>query len=348
MAARSASAVKRGIAESDAIHVAVVERRCRLDERLRQRVEAETGPLGAHRLGRGRDEGAFEPEDRDQSARWAPSPPPVRWPTGRRRRGSCRAATTARRRTRAAPRPASTTGASALTVNSSFSAWLTSRERMSTSGTTISVTPPRSLWVSNSGSSSAPGRFGPSAQAPASTTAPAQAMAGDRRHQRVQRPARARCAGDARGAGAAGRGHRSRRRSTARLRDDPPLVDAEGGDEHEQHGAGNERLAARLGAEGERVGEPHGRRHRGTGEERPAAGVLHRRRRRLELVADDAEVGAHGLPRVGEREDAGERVRVVDPRDQPGEHDEHERDGDERREAQPAGQVGRRRDRRRR
>ena len=202
---------------------------------------------------------------------------------------------------------------------------------MSTSGDTISVTPPRSLWVSNSGSASAPGRLGPSAQAPASTTAPAQTMAGtvvtsgcSDLPSTVRGSTFEALAQQGEGA-EAGADH-------GEAGDDPPLVDAEGGDEHEQHGTGDERLAAGLGPEGERVGEPHRRRHRRSGEERPAAGVLDRRRRRLEVVADDTEVGTHGLPRVGEREHAGERVGVVHPRHQPGEHDEHERDGDERRE----------------
>ena len=62
-------------------------------------------------------------------------------------------------------------GASACTVNSSVFAWLTRRWRMSTSGLMISVTPPRSLWVSNHGSAAAPGRCGAIAQAPASTMA---------------------------------------------------------------------------------------------------------------------------------------------------------------------------------
>ncbi len=218
---------------------------------------------------------------------------------------------------------------------------------MSTSGETISVTPPRSLCVSNSGSASAPGRLGPSAHAPASTTAAAQSDGRDRGHERVERPAEhgARSTFEAltqQGEGAeAGADDRQ-------AADDPALVDAEGGDEHEQHGAGDECLAAGLGAEGERVGEPHGRGHRRSGEERPAADVLDRWRRRLEVVADQPEVGTHGLPRVGEREHARERVRVVHPRDQPGEHDEHQGNGDERRDAGADASRRRHRGRRRR
>ena len=81
--------------------------------------------------------------------------------------------------------------------------------------------------------------------------------------------------------------------------------------------------------------------HRRPGDERPARAVRHRRRGRLELALDDVEVGAHGLPRRRQRERPAERRRVVDPRHRPGEHDQHQRDGDERRHAQQAQQVRR-------
>ena len=69
-------------------------------------------------------------------------------------------------------------GAVAVIVNICVSAWLTIRDRMSTSGLTISVTPPRPLWVSNSGSAFAPGRCGATAQAPATTSAAAPSTPG--------------------------------------------------------------------------------------------------------------------------------------------------------------------------
>ena len=198
-------------------------------------------------------------------------------------------------------------GASACTVNSSVSAWLTRRWRMSTSGLMISVTPPRSLWVSNHGSASAPGRCGAIAQAPASTSAVAPMSGTTSRAngwrsvtedgaRRARRPQAQHGESDE-----AGTDDEQAARHTV-------LVHAEGGDEHEEHGAGHERLATRLGPERERVRQPDHRAHGRARHERPASGVGDRGGRSLEIVLDDAEVGAHHVPRVGQRERAAERL----------------------------------------
>ena len=67
-------------------------------------------------------------------------------------------------------------GVVGVTVNRTVLARFTRRVRMSTSGLSTSVTPPASLWVSNSGSASAPGSRGPMIHVP-STTAAAPRMA---------------------------------------------------------------------------------------------------------------------------------------------------------------------------
>ena len=230
--------------------------------------------------------------------------------------------------------------ASAATVNISVSAWFTMRDRMSTSGLTISVTPPRPLWVSNSGSASAPGRCGCDRPRAGHHERRGAHDTGRDRQQRVAGAPEHGARSPFEAQPQQGEGHESgadhREAACGAV-----LVDSERGDEHEQDGAGHERLAPRLGAERERVGQPDRGGRRGTGEEGPAGVVDDRRGGRLELVLNHPVVGPDRVPGVGQRKDRRERVRVVDPGDQPRQAQQQQRDGHERRCPQPAQHVGR-------
>ena len=105
-------------------------------------------------------------------------------------------------------------------------------------------------------------------------------------------------------------------------------VGTERGDEHEEHGAGDERLTPCPGVEGEGVGGQHDERRADGGEQRPTADVLDRRHGRRELVAHQAEIGPGDVPRLAGGEDRGERRRVGHPGDRPGEPGGREHDGD--------------------
>ena len=189
---------------------------------------------------------------------------------------------------------------------------------MSTSGLSTSVTPPPSLRVSTSGSALAPGSRGPMTHA-----AEHDDRAGDER--RRQRRSTAGCgprpssvrgawreAGPQQGGGEEPGGDERQRQARS------GGVGAERGDEHEQHGAGHERLAAGVGAERERVaGEDDERR----ADRRPAAPNRRRRRparrrRGTGRATSDrsAEATSH-VSAVGKS--AANVVRVVEPGDRP-------------------------------
>ena len=81
--------------------------------------------------------------------------------------------------------------ADARTWKSSLSERFVSRERMSTSGLTTSVTPPPRPRVSYNGAASAPGRRGPTNPASAATMTATATTAGQRRRNDVDEPVRA-------------------------------------------------------------------------------------------------------------------------------------------------------------
>ena len=148
--------------------------------------------------------------------------------------------------------------ASAVTTNSSVSARLTSRERMSTSGLRTSVTPPPSLCVSTSGSADAPGQAGSERSTRRGRRRRRRATAaGSVTRQRVARRARATCAAAGRSASrsrAAARKPAATRASVSpmRWRSAPSAAT-----NTNSTAPGHERLAAGLGVEGERVGGQH-------------------------------------------------------------------------------------------
>ena len=141
------------------------------------------------------------------------------------------------------------------------------------------------------------------------------AVAGERRPPAASRPAgggagRATSAAAGRSACAARAAARKPAAIEGERQADAVAVGAERGDEHEQHGARHERLAAGAGVERERVGGEHG-------EARcrwpPAATSRRRtrpaRRRRWNWSRTSAEVGPRDVPRLAGREDRGERRR---------------------------------------
>ena len=106
-------------------------------------------------------------------------------------------------------------------------------------------------------------------------------------------------------------------------------IGAERGDEDEQHRAGHEGLATGVGAEGEDVRGQHDEGGADRGQQRPAADVLDRCDGDLELIADQRQVGPHDVPRLACREDRGERRRIGQPGDRPGDGDDREQHGGE-------------------
>ena len=105
-------------------------------------------------------------------------------------------------------------------------------------------------------------------------------------------------------------------------------VGAEGGDEDVQHTARHQRLAARLGAERERVGQHDDRHDRQPRQRRPTGAVEHGRHGGAELLADEAGLEAEQVPRRPRREHRVERRAVALEGDQPHQeqHDGRHRD----------------------
>ena len=197
---------------------------------------------------------------------------------------------------------------------------------MSTSGFSTSVTPPPRPLVSIRASASAPGRRGPSTQAPITTAVPTPMAAG-----RVIPRGRARPSEH--GARRLGEPGPEQRRGEhaggdeGERQHDPVLARADGGDEDEQHAAGHQRLTSGPGAERERVAEQDRERRSDRGEQRPPADVGHGRHRRGELVPHEREVRPGDVPGLRGREHPRERRRIVQPGDDPDEHDGGDPDG---------------------
>ena len=200
---------------------------------------------------------------------------------------------------------------------------------MSTSGLGTSVTPPPPrLLVSTHGSSSAPGRRGPIAQAPSTTITAATPTAGNvatsglRVGPSVVRGVRAKRARSiataTRPVATSSRDSRTRPRSVPRAATNTNRT-APGTSASPRPWAWNANVSPSSTTKRD-ADEP---------EHRPAAFVGHGRDRLGELRPDEREVGREGVPGRPRREERGERLRVGEPGREDGQHDRQHDDGDD-------------------
>ena len=119
-------------------------------------------------------------------------------------------------------------------------------------------------------------------------------------------------------------------------RGDPDAVGAERCDEDEQHAARHERLGAGERAEGERVGEQHGRGDAERREHVPAGEKRDRSDGGAELLADEVQFEPEQLPGLRRRQQQAVGVAVEHGADQPDQAEAGDRERDPHRDPQQA------------